>query len=137
MNENVNASYIAKLAGVSRSTVSRVINNYGNVTEETREKVLKVIEEYNYVPHASAQMLAGKKSQIIGLFIVDTKNEKNKMSTSSYFSPFTNVVIDEANKRKYKVLISIINNNEDFLSAKNLFYNKTKCGRIFIVSNNN
>ena len=37
---------IAKIAGVSRSTVSRVINNYPNVPEETRQKVLKVIEEY-------------------------------------------------------------------------------------------
>ena len=37
----MNSSEIAKLAGVSRSTVSRVINNYSNVPEETREKVLK------------------------------------------------------------------------------------------------
>lgn len=54
---------IAKIAGVSRSTVSRVINNYPNVPEETRQKVLKVIEEYDYVPHASARMLAGAKKQ--------------------------------------------------------------------------
>lgn len=54
---------IAKIAGVSRSTVSRVINNYPNVPEETRQKVLKVIEEYDYVPHASARMLAGAKTR--------------------------------------------------------------------------
>ena len=42
----MNSNEIAKLAGVSRSTVSRVINNYPNVPEETRKKVLKVIDEY-------------------------------------------------------------------------------------------
>ena len=67
----MNSSEIAKLAGVSRSTVSRVINNYSNVPEETREKVLKVIKEYDYVPHASARMLAGSKNRVIGLFIID------------------------------------------------------------------
>ena len=51
----MNSSDIAKIAGVSRSTVSRVINNYPNVPEETREKVLRIIEEYDYVPHASAR----------------------------------------------------------------------------------
>ena len=66
----MNSSEIAKLAGVSRSTVSRVINNYSNVPEETREKVLKVIKEYDYVPHASARMLAGSKNRVIGLFII-------------------------------------------------------------------
>lgn len=139
MKKEINAAYIAKMAGVSRSTVSRVINDYGNVTEETREKVLEVIKQYNYVPHASAQMLAGKKSRIIGLFIIDTKNEKDyhKVTRSSYFSPFTNVVIDEANKRNYKVLVCVINNNDDFKSAKELFYNKTISGGIFIGSKNN
>ncbi len=39
----MNSTEIAKIAGVSRSTVSRVINNYSNVSEETREKVLRVI----------------------------------------------------------------------------------------------
>lgn len=139
LKKSINASDIAKIAGVSRSTVSRVINNYGNVTDETRRKVLKIIKEYNYVPHASAQMLAGKKSRIIGLFIIDTKEEQdyNKMTTSTYFSPFTNAVVDEANKQHYKVLISIINNNEDFRSAKTLFYNKTISGGIFVGNNNN
>lgn len=137
VKRELNASDIAKIAGVSRSTVSRVVNNYGNVTEETRQKVMKTIEEYNYVPHASAQMLAGKRSKIIGLFIVDTKDEKNKMTTSSYFSPFTNGVIDEANKKGYKVLITMVNSNEDFKNAKELFYNKTISGGIFIGSENN
>jgi len=61
---------IARLAGVSRSTVSRVINNYPNVPEKTRERVMKVIREYNYEPNQSARVLAGKKTNTIGLFFV-------------------------------------------------------------------
>lgn len=133
----MNASDIAKIVGVSRSTVSRVVNNSSNVSESTRDKVMKAIEEYHYVPHASAQMLAGKKSKIIGLFIVDTKNERYKVTTSSYFSPFISGVIDEASKKGYKILIMVINNHKDFVSAKELFYNKTISGGIFIGCNNN
>jgi LacI family transcriptional regulator len=56
---------IAKLAGVSRSTISRVIKNYPNVPQKTREKVMKIIEEHNYFPNISGQVLAGKKTNII------------------------------------------------------------------------
>ncbi|AOT69314.1 LacI family DNA-binding transcriptional regulator [Geosporobacter ferrireducens] len=135
----MNASDIAKIAGVSRSTVSRVINNYGNVTEETRQRVLEIIKEYNYVPHASAQMLAGKKNRIIGLFIIDTKDDNyaNKMCTSSYFSPFTSAVIDAANKQRYNVLSAIVNEQQDFNNVKELFFNKTISAGIFIGGKNN
>ena len=72
----MNSTEIAKIAGVSRSTVSRVINNYSNVSEETREKVLRVIKEHEYVPHASARMLAGSQNKVIGLFIIDLIHEE-------------------------------------------------------------
>lgn len=75
----MNSSDIAKLAGVSRSTVSRVINNYPNVPDATREKVLRIIKEHDYVPHASARMLAGSKNWFIGLFIVDMVERESCM----------------------------------------------------------
>nr|WP_304650856.1 LacI family DNA-binding transcriptional regulator [Thermoanaerobacter sp. CM-CNRG TB177] len=81
----MNSKDIARIAGVSRSTVSRVINNYPNVPPETKEKVLKVIREYNYVPHASARMLRGKSSKTIGLVIVDLKKRLFVNSWGGYF----------------------------------------------------
>ena len=60
---------IAEIAGVSRSTVSRVLNNHPNVSKKNREKILKIIDEYNYIPHLNAQTLAGKKNKVIGIFI--------------------------------------------------------------------
>lgn len=58
---------IAKLAGVSRSTVSRVINNKGNVSEKARKKVLSVIKKEKYYPNASARSLASRKTNNIGI----------------------------------------------------------------------
>lgn len=130
----MNSNDIARIAGVSRSTVSRVINNYPNVPEETRQKVLEVVKKYNYVPHASARMLAGIKNKTIGLFIVDMKTDyKGKqVSMSSYFTPFTSAIIDNANKRGYNVLASIVSKPNDFKKVKDTFYNKTISGGVFI-----
>lgn len=60
---------IAKQAGVSRSTVSRVINDDPNVKEQTREKVMKVVTSNNYVPSRAARKLAGGRTGVIGLVI--------------------------------------------------------------------
>ena len=56
----ITSEEIARLANVSRSTVSRVINNYSNVPEPTRQKVMGVIEKYGYKPNAFAASLRGK-----------------------------------------------------------------------------
>ena len=67
----MNSEEIAKLAGVSRSTVSRVVNGYTNVPPETKERVEQIIREYGYIPNTSARNLAGKPSNVIGLFFVE------------------------------------------------------------------
>ncbi len=58
---------IAKASGVSVSTVSRIINNKPDVSEETRERVLAVIKEHRFSPYVSWQQLASGKSHIITL----------------------------------------------------------------------
>ena len=60
---------IASLAGVSRSTVSRVLNNHPGVRPDVRERVLHVIQQYNYVPQAAARSLASARTNTIGLLI--------------------------------------------------------------------
>ncbi|MDY4005420.1 MAG: LacI family DNA-binding transcriptional regulator, partial [Fusobacterium varium] len=112
--KKINSKIIAQLAGVSRSTVSRVINNYPDISPETKEKVLKVIEENGYYPNLSAKKLAGKKSGIIGLFVYTGKsstNEKNykKISESLYYSELISKIIDAAENLGYLVLVSYIN----------------------------
>lgn len=60
---------VARLAGVSRATVSRVVNNPDNVSPNLRVRVQKVIEETGYQPNLAARTLASRRSGIIGLII--------------------------------------------------------------------
>ncbi|MCA1010660.1 LacI family DNA-binding transcriptional regulator [Halobacillus halophilus] len=58
---------IAKKAGVSQSTVSKIINNYDDVGSKTKQRVLDIMEEYGYRPTYSAQSLAKKVTKVIGV----------------------------------------------------------------------
>lgn len=62
---------VCRLAGVSKATVSRVLNNTGQVKEATREQVYKAIQELNYRPNGLAQALAKQRSDTIGLIVSD------------------------------------------------------------------
>ena len=55
---------VAKLAGVSRSTVSLVCNNKGYVSDETRKKIEKAMKELNYIPKRQKDLALAKKSWI-------------------------------------------------------------------------
>lgn len=64
---------IAQKAGVSASTVSRVINNKPGIKENTRRRVQKLLEEYNYTPDIAARGLATQASRFIGILIEDIR----------------------------------------------------------------
>ena len=65
---------VAKLAGVSVATVSRVINNTGSTSEEVKERVNKIVKEYNYVPNLVAKTMYSSDSNSIALFVLDLDN---------------------------------------------------------------
>ena len=98
---------IAKLAGVSVSTVSRVLNNHPDVSKENRQHVLSVIKEYNYIPNNSARDLVKTKSDSIGLIVRGISN------------PFYTVVIraieEEITARGYTMVMQQIGTFEDEL----------------------
>ena len=71
---NINIKYIAEKAGVSIKTVSRVLNNDRYVKEETKEKIIKVINESNYIPNRIAKSLSSGVSKNIGFIIPDITN---------------------------------------------------------------
>ena len=58
---------VSKLAGVSFKTVSRVLNNEKNVSDETRRRVEQVVAELNFRPSLAARTLAGRKSFQVAL----------------------------------------------------------------------
>ena len=65
---------IARLAGVSVSTVSRALNDHPDVSKEAKQKVLAVVEEYNYIPNTSARELGKTTSDNIGVVVRGMSN---------------------------------------------------------------
>ena len=88
---------IARLAGVSTATVSRVINQNGRFSKETEERVLRVIRQNDYTPNMSAKGLRTSRTRVIGVVVPDITNPH-----------FANVVLHlemEFTRRGYSCLI--------------------------------
>lgn len=88
---------VARLAGVSVTTVSRVINKNEFVRQETAQKVLKVIEETGYKPNAIARSLKIKNTQTIGIMMPDI--------ASYLFSEVVRGIEDIANLYNYNIIL--------------------------------
>ena len=77
MNKStVTISDVAKAAGVTRGTIDRVLHERGEVSEETRAKVLKVIKELGYKTNVYASMLAKNKSHDIAVILPKRSEER-------------------------------------------------------------
>lgn len=96
---------VAKLAGVSDATVSRVLNGKEYLKTETREKVLKAIEELRYKPSRAARRLRINNSQIIGLIISDIQNP--------FFTSLVRAVEDVAYANNYAVILANTDENDE------------------------
>lgn len=91
----MNIEEIAKLAGVSKSTVSRVLNNKPDVSKETFERVNAIIRAADYTPNAFAKAINENKSKTIGLII---PHDANYFFSNFYYTEFLHgisVLIDE------------------------------------------
>lgn len=101
---------IAKRAGVSKVTVSNVINgNYKKVSAETVAKIKKIIEELNYVPNASARSLTMKTSKLIGVVIPYISNKGTKLQTP-YNAEIIGVLEEIIRQNEYYLLIRCVDN---------------------------
>ncbi|MCP3771814.1 catabolite control protein A [Paenibacillus sp. MZ04-78.2] len=89
---------VAREAGVSMATVSRVVNNNPNVKPQTRKKVFEAIERLGYRPNAVARGLASKKTTTVGVVIPDISN--------SIFSEVARGIEDIANMYHYNIILS-------------------------------
>lgn len=89
---------IARICGVSKATVSRVINNNPNgVGEETRKRVQEVIEELNYRPNAMARSVAVSRSMMIGVVVPDVSN--------FFYPKIIRGISDYLEKKDYSVIV--------------------------------
>lgn len=94
---------VAKLAGVSEATVSRVMNNVGPIKEETREKVMKAAAQVGYELNALAQQLARQKSGNIG--VVLPYLPKVHLFSTYYFSEILSGIAEVATKANIDLLM--------------------------------
>ncbi len=74
MNKKVNIKDIARLAGVSHTTVSRALNNKSRIRQETKEKILAIAKELGYRPNLIARSLVMRRSKTLGLVITNISN---------------------------------------------------------------
>lgn len=93
---------IGKHAGVSRTTVSRVINNSGYVKEETREKIEDAIKKLNYSPSAIARSLTTKRTNTIGVVVPEISNP--------FFSDVIKGVNQIADENGFSILLCVTDN---------------------------
>ena len=88
---------VAQRAGVSVTTVSRVLNKRGYISQEMHDRIYKTMAELNYQPNEVARSLSRRRTQIIGMLVPSVDDP--------YFSEVTNEVIRSATRRDYKVMI--------------------------------
>lgn len=93
---------IARKAGVSRATVSRVINGGENVREETRKQVMEVIQQINFQPNVAARSLAAGRTNVIGLVI---PAGVSAIFADPYFPLLIQGVTTTCNARDYSVML--------------------------------
>ena len=96
---------IAREAGVSVTTVSRVLNNKADVSDKTREKVLKIIDRLNYNPNSIARGLVMNKTYTIGLIVPDISN--------AFFAEIAKAIEDELREYGYSVIFCNTDNDKD------------------------
>jgi LacI family transcriptional regulator len=94
---------VAQLAGVSRSTVSRVINDHPNVRPETRERVRQAIRKSGYQPHAVARSLVTNRTQIVGMIISEAVTT---LFTDPFFPLLLRGATEACNAHHYQLLLS-------------------------------
>ncbi len=101
---------IARLAGVSRSTVSRVINDDPNVRAATREQVWQVIKANDFHPNTAARALAGRRSRVIGLVIPQALNA---VFADPYFPTLIQGSAAACDDRGYYLMLSLVLQQSD------------------------
>jgi len=96
--QRLNIRQIADLAGVSIATVSRVVNGRGDVSEETREAVSRVIREHGYTANRNARGLSGGRTGLVGVLV--------PLVYPAYFSGILAGAAEALSEREFQIVLS-------------------------------
>lgn len=111
---------IARMSGVSRSTVSRVINGDPNVNEQTRSKVQTIIQSIDFQPNLAARSLAAGRTEVIGLVI---PTGVTSIFTDPYFPLVIQGVSSACNARGYSVMLWLAEPEYERRTISQILYN--------------
>lgn len=106
--ETITIKDIARICGVGVSTVSRAMNDHPDINAETKQKIMEVIREYNYVPNNSARNLKRTNSNTIALLVKGVDNP--------FFGKMIRVIEEEIEKKKYSMVVRHVEVHEDEVS---------------------
>ncbi|HUS15841.1 MAG TPA: LacI family DNA-binding transcriptional regulator [Chloroflexia bacterium] len=98
----MNLEEVARLAGVSRSTVSRVVNDDSRVSDMVRTRVQEIIREHDYHPNAAARSLASRRTRIIGLLIPQAASA---LFSDPFFPNLIQATVDACNSADYNLMM--------------------------------
>lgn len=116
---------IAKMCGVSVTTVSRAINNYPGINQETKNKIMNVVRENQFIPNNSARNLKRLESNSIVVLVKGISNP--------FFQPMISILEKMIHKRKHTFIMQGVNDNEDEIEvALELILEKKPKGIIFL-----
>ncbi|MEZ4670708.1 MAG: LacI family DNA-binding transcriptional regulator [Anaerolineae bacterium] len=123
---------IARKAGVSRSTVSRVVNDDPNVNEITRVRVQKIIEQEHYQPHPAARALVTQRTQLLGVAIPQTTNVF--FGDNSYFPMLLQGIAETTIQRDYAMLLWLSQSHEERLGFSDRVTRNRQADGLIIAS---
>jgi len=109
----ITTTQLARICGVSQGTVDRALHNRGDINPKTRERILEVAREYDYIP--SVQNKDQANSMLIGVILFDLYNE--------FFSKLAMSLVNAANKAGYSVIFQFSNKNEKSERAALEYFN--------------
>ena len=118
---------VAKLAGVSPATVSRVMNGTANVDDEKRDRVLDAIEKTGFQPNQLARALFKNSSGLVGLIVPNIDNP--------FFSELARIIEEEAFNRGYHIVLCSSGNNTDKEQSNIRMLSQMKADGIILITN--
>ncbi len=107
---NLTLEDIARQAGVSRSTVSRVVNDSPSVRDDVRKRVLEVIQETGYHPNAAARTLVSQRSWTIGLVLPQSVSH---FFTDPYYPHLIKGIAQACNQHNFTLALFLVGSRED------------------------
>lgn len=101
---------LAKLANVSKSTVSKALNDRPDVSSKTKKKILAIAEEHNFIPNAFGKSLKSKITKNVGVIFT---RERHPLSNNPFFSRVLEGIEAELALNNYNLVLNIIAESDD------------------------